>query len=884
MSKQVCYFFDDLSSIEDIPGGCIQSGRTPNILGEKGRRLVALHTKGITNIPEGFILTTDSADHSEPFAPWNEIQEKVQHIEEKTGLKFDDEEKPLLFSVRTSYPNKEFPAILNVGLNDHSTNTLANLSGNPKFAWDLYKNYIEFYATTILGKDIHEQFEEKTKQLIEEKGYQGENELLPEDIEQLVGQYKELLGDNFPQDPMEQLKQVILYAHNKLDPHANALLITRMVFGNMGEHSGSGYASTRSPETGEQKFTGKFLINGQGNELGEHGDSFDKFEEAMPEAFAKFQEIAQNLEKQYKDIVQIYFTVENNELFIFDVKVPERDPLANIKIAYDLCTEEIITKEEAVSRIKPSEIEEIFKESFDAGELEGATRFVTGKCNAPGQGSGNVYFDIERAKAAVKEGEDVIIWRPTFKPEDAPGISLAKGIFATEDCDIEACRKLGIPAIVACEGLEYDKEEGALRSGDTEIHEGDPLSIDGELSAVLMDKIQLTSANIDDQESLLELLKWADDIAAKPNQRHPVNNGPTRGLQIMATVDNADDADKARSYGAVGIGLLDLNSMILGERAELVRRILTVTEEEEKDGAVQELEEGISGDLAGIFEAMAGLPIKIRLLNANLAEFFPDVLELADEVFTMKQKGKLEGDLDEEEFKEKRDLYKKVQSLQEINPRLGNKGSRLLIMYQELLELQIRAIVNAACTAKEGENEPFAEVMIPLPCSENELIQIKPIYEKIVDEVLKEREITKITFKYGASIEAPRAALISDKMAQYSDFLTYDIDNLTQLSFGLSKEDAERTYLPMYRIHGIVKENPFTKLDKGVEKMLKMASEKARRGKHDIIIGISGEQSGDANTVRFCHSVGMNFVSCEPNHKMLIARLVAAQCVLEERE
>ena len=874
MSKQCCYFFDEVSP---LIGKCGEACSLRNeAVGEKGAALYQLIKLGIKNIPEGFVVTGKSFDD----ALWNEIQEKIHILEEKTSLAINSEEKPLFLSVRSSKNGGHVPAFLNIGLNEKTVAFLANASGNSKLIWALYKKYIEQFATVILGEDISEKVAEASKQLQEEKGYGSDAEFTAEDLEQLCEKYKEVIPE-FPQDASEQLKHVVQYF---IKENAAPIIISKMVHGFIGEQCGSGFCSLRSPQTGEVKTSGKFIAAGEGTELKEKGESISKFEEGMSELFAKLSETIAAVEKEFKDIAEVQFVVENGELYILGMRIPKKEPLANIKVAFDLCTDGKISKADAIRMVSTEDLTALFKEHFEAADVEAAAKFVKGKPAAKGEATGSFFFNFNKAKEAIAGGQDVILWKQSFTQADFQTIALAKGVFATEDCDLSAFERIGIPAVVACEGLVFDKEENSLKSGETEIHEGDPLSIVGSKGLVLMDKLSFTSANVDDQQDLLELLKWADEITAKPSAREISKDESMRGLMVMATCESGEEAEKARAYGALGVGLCSLNSMLLGERAESVKKLLTATDQEEKEGAISELEEGIAGDLGGIFEAMSGLPIKIRLLNTGLQEFFPGVTELAEEVATMKEKGKLEGDLDEEEFKEKKGLYEKVQSLTEVNPRIGNRGARLLITNQDLLRIQIRAIVNAACTAKENEQDPQAEVIIPFVCSENELAKIKPVVDKIVAETLKEREQTKVSIKFGCSIELPRAAMIADRLAQFSDSLVIDVNSLTQLSLGLTKEEAEKTYLSYYRLHGIVNESPFKTLDKSVQTLLRKITEKGRKEKKSIFIGISGEQSADPAAVRLCHSIGMNYVSCEPSYKILVARLVAAKAVLEDKE
>lgn len=911
--KKWVYLFSEVDQAEAYVGGSWDAVR--GLLGGKGANLAEMTRIGVP-VPPGFTITTEACNAyyessgKFPEGMWEQTLAALKKVEEQTGKKFGDPKNPLLVSVRSgakfSMPGM-MDTVLNVGLNDKTAKGMVELTQNERFVYDAYRRLIQMYGSVVL--DIpDEAFEEALKAMKRERGVEEDTDLTAEDLKELVERFKKVVkehkGFDFPQDPMEQLrlaieavfrswnsKRAMDYRNAAGIPHdlGTAVNIVTMVFGNMGWDSGTGVAFTRNPSTGEKEIWGEYLLNAQGEDVvaGIRTPSpIQKMAEELPEAYKQFLDIAEKLEKHYREMQDVEFTIERGKLWMLQTRNGKRTAKAAVKIAVDMVNEGLITKEEAMMRITPAQVDTLLHPQFDPAEVEKARkeeRVIAKGVNAsPGAAVGKVYFDADTAEKMAKEhGEKVIMVRPFTKPDDVHGMIASQGILTSEGGATShaavVARQFGIPAVVGAGAIRIDLEKRQMTVGDITVQEGDWISIDGTTGEVFLGQMPTIAPSLEEQTELLTLLDWADEIAATPGIRQAPEGWPTTGLQVWANADYPEDARRARAYGAKGIGLARTEHMFFeSERLPIVQRMILAESTEERKAALNELLPFQRSDFEGLFEAMDGYPVIIRLIDPPLHEFLPSLESLIEEVATMKAKGETEG------LAEKEALLAKVRALHESNPMMGMRGVRLSIVMPEIVEMQVRAIFEAACNVKARGGSPKPEVMIPLTSHVNELKRIQPRLEEIAKQVMEEKDVT-VEYKFGTMIEIPRAALTAREIAEVAQFFSFGTNDLTQMTFGYSRDDAERNFLITYIEEGILPANPFQTVDRdGVGRLMKIAVEEGRATRPELEVGICGEHGGDPATIEFCHLIGQNYVSCSP-FRVPVARLAAAQAALKHR-
>jgi len=860
-----------------------------DLLGGKGANLAEMTNIGLP-VPPGFTITTKACIYymeNGEFPPgmWEQTLEALRKVEERMGKKLGDPKNPLLVSVRSgakfSMPGM-MDTVLNLGLNDESIKGLIEGTNNPRFAWDAYRRFVMMFGNIVLGID-RRKFDVLMENMKEEKGVTQDVELTAEDLEELTQEYKDLVkretGFDFPQDPLEQLKmaieavfkswnnpRAIAYREREKIPHnlGTAVNVQSMVFGNMGEDSGTGVAFTRDVATGENKIYGEFLFNAQGEDVVAGIRTplkMEDLEKRMPEIHEQFVKICDILEKHYRDVMDIEFTIEKGKLYILQCRVGKRTAQAAIKIAVDMAKEGLISKEEAIMRVDPADLDQLLHRQIDPkAEL---TVLAKGVAASPGAAVGKAVFDAHRAAELGKNGEKVILVRPETNPDDIVGMLAAQGILTarggmTSHAAVVA-RGFGIPAVVGCEAIRIDEERKIFSVNATTVKEGDVITIDGSTGRVILGKAPLIEPRLSDE--VRELLSWADSF---------------RKLGVRTNADTPADAQKAFDFGAEGVGLCRTEHMFFGEeRVPHVQSMILAETTEEREAALEKLLPFQREDFIGIFKAMQGKPVVIRLIDPPLHEFLPRYETLLEEVITLRLTNP-----NSPELAEKEKLLQRVSQLRELNPMLGLRGCRLGILYPEIVKMQVRAIFEAAANLAKQGLPVHPEVMIPLVGHVNELKYLRPILEEVAKEVL-EREGVDIEYQFGTMIEVPRAALTSAEIAKEADFYSFGTNDLTQTVFGFSRDDAEGKFIAPYLDKGILPHNPFEVLDRdGVGKLMKICVEAARKANPDIIIGICGEHGGEPESVRFCHEIGLDYVSCSPM-RVPIARLAAAQANLQ---
>jgi pyruvate, orthophosphate dikinase len=841
------------------------------LLGGKGIGLAEMTQLGVP-VPAGFTITTDACraymtarGEELPEGLPGEIDEHIDALERKSGKRFGDPQDPLLVSVRSgaaiSMPGM-MDTILNLGLNDDAVEGLAASTGNARFAYDSYRRLIQMYGEVVMGIDGH-RFEQALGDLKAARGAQQDVELGDDDLRELVATFKRLYEDEtgapFPQDAREQLTravravfeswntpraQVYRRAHRIPDDLGTAVNVVQMVFGNKGEGSGTGVAFTRDPSTGEQGLYGEFLADAQGEDVVagiRTPESIDAMEKRLPEAFGLLADTMQRLEQHYRDMQDIEFTVEEGTLFLLQTRSAKRTAAAALKAAVSMVEEGLISREDAVVRIDPAQLDQLLHPMIDPkAELEVAARGLNA---SPGAACGAVVLDADSAEERGKAGESVILVRWETTPDDIHGLLQAKGILTahggmTSHAAVVA-RGMGKPCVAGCEGLTIDPEQRTLAIGGHQLAEGDVITIDGGTGRVVIGAVDLVPPQIN--EDFETILGWADEL---------------RRLKVRANADTPEDAAKAREFGAQGIGLCRTEHMFMAEdRLPVVREMIMATGEDERRGALDRLLPHQQSDFEGIFEAMAGLPVTIRLLDPPLHEFLPPLEEARDER-----------------------LRERIKALQESNPMLGTRGCRLGLLWPEVYEMQVRAIIRAAAAVEERTGEaPLVEIMHPLVGFAEEL---KRLRELTVETAREEGD--EVEYLCGTMIELPRACIRADEIAEHADFFSFGTNDLTQTTLGFSRDDAEGKFLTRYLEDGVLRRNPFETLDQsGVGDLMRIAVERGRGVKDDLKLGICGEHGGEPDSVAFCHGLGLDYVSCSP-YRVPVARLASAQAALAE--
>ncbi|HHT84332.1 MAG TPA: pyruvate, phosphate dikinase [Firmicutes bacterium] len=864
-----------------------------SILGGKGAGLAEMTRIGLP-VPPGFTITTQAckvyyeSGKQLPDSLKADIKAFIKGLEQKTGKNFGGSRNPLLVSVRSGAPISMpgmMDTILNLGLNEQSVKGLYEATQDLRFSYDCYRRFIQMFGNVVLGI-AHSEFERVLSQLKRDEGVVQDQDVSAEGLQSLVGSYKQIIrekaGIEFPDDPYEQLlmavsavfeswnneRAIIYRSINKIpDDLGTAVNVQTMVFGNMGSDSGTGVMFTRDPSTGVRVLYGEYLMNAQGEDVVaglRTPRPISEIDSDLPGMFEQLSQVAKLLEDHYKDMQDIEFTIERGKLYILQTRTGKRTAQATLEIARAMVHEGQITRETAVMRISPEEVARLLHRAIDPKAT--AEALAQGLPASPGAATGKVVFNTQTAESLGEKGEKIILVRPETTPDDMPGIVHAQGILTSRGgmtCHAAiVARGMGKPAVVGCDALRIDLEGNKAVIGGTELKEGDVISIDGGTGRVYLGEIPLVEPIMG--ESFREVLGWADEV---------------RRLGVKANADTPEDARRAREFGAEGIGLCRTEHMFMGhDRMAAVQQMILADTEELRKKALATLLPMQEEDFYGILKAMRGYPVTIRLLDPPLHEFLPNIEELIRTLSDMRAKGAPQSEISHVE-----DLLKKARGLQEMNPMLGMRGCRLGIVYPEIYEMQARAIFQAtARLVKEGISDVLPEVMIPLVGEAKELAILR---ERVVNVAAKVQEEQQVEFPVvvGTMIEIPRACLIADEIAEHAQFFSFGTNDLTQTTFGYSRDDAEAKFLHKYLGEKILKDNPFAVLDtKGVGKLVETAVKLGRDTRPGLVIGICGEHGGEPASIEFFHKAGLDYVSCSP-YRVPVARLAAAQAALRNK-
>jgi pyruvate,orthophosphate dikinase len=912
-----------------------------DLLGGKGAGVAEMTRAGLP-VPPGFTITTEacnayySSKQRFPDGLWEQVTDALKDIEKKTGRTFGDAGNPLLVSVRSgakfSMPGM-MDTVLNLGLNDDTAQGLAAQSNDERFAFDAYRRFIQMFGKIVLDIDP-ELFEHALDAKKRSAGASTDADLSVPALKELVDEFEGIVqqqtGSGFPPDPYQQLREAIAavfrswngararaYRDAEGIPHnlGTAVNVQAMVFGNMGADSGTGVAFTRNPSTGENNLYGEYLLNAQGEDVVagiRTPQPISTLQRDMPEAYGQFQEIAHRMETHYRDMQDLEFTIERGKLYMLQTRNGKRTAAAAVKIAVDMVNAGVISKEEALLRIDPKHVVQLLLPRFDDDAKSRAMTdgsFLAKGLNAsPGAAVGKVVFDADRAAQQGNNGESVVLVRPETSPDDVHGMIAAKGILtarggATSHAAVVA-RGMGKPCVAGVEALNIDLGSRQMSVGGKTVKEGDTISLDGTTGEVFVGAIETVVPKFSEDSDLAQVLRWADEI---------------RRLQVWANADYPRDAERAREYGAQGIGLCRTEHMFFEEeRLPIVHQMILSAEEASRiETEVTQLEEEVAQagrqdsrlqerldearqraessealkeyrdaldkllpiqkeDFRGVLRAMRGLPVVIRLIDPPLHEFLPGYTELIEEVTTLRVKGD-----NPEELEKKQELLQAVARMHEQNPMLGLRGIRLGVLNPGIIDMQVRAILTAAVELEREGVHVKPEIMVPLVGTENEMKFARDRIERVARDVLKDAGVS-IEYKIGTMIEVPRAALTADQIAHDAEFFSFGTNDLTQTTFGYSRDDAEGKFLLKYVEMGILPTNPFQELDReGVGKLMQIAVKDGRGARGDLEIGICGEHGGDPSSIEFCNSIGLNYVSCSP-FRVPVARLAAAQAVIAE--
>jgi pyruvate,orthophosphate dikinase len=903
------YLFDEVDQAQKYVGGDWEAVR--GLLGGKGANLAEMVRIGIP-VPPGFTVTTEAcnaylaAGENFPAGMWEQVLEALKTVEAASGKKFGDSKNPLLVSCRSgakfSMPGM-MDTVLNIGLNDDTLEGMIKLIGDERFVYDSYRRLVQMFGSVVMGIP-DESFEEVIALTRRKAGVNSDAELTADDWKAVTKEFKRIYRHHthreFPTDPLVQLrkateavfkswngKRAVDYRNAAGIAHdlGTAVNIVTMVFGNMGDTSATGVAMTRNASTGEQHIEGDYLINAQGEDVVAGiriTDDIQKLKDEMPSAYEEFEQIARKLEKHYREMQDMEFTIENGKLWMLQTRDGKRTAQAAVRIAVDMVEEGLISKEEAVMRVTPEQVDFFLHPQFDAQAKRNARNsgdFLAKGLNvSPGAAVGIVAFDANRAEQWAKElGKDVIMVRPETKPDDVHGMLAAEGILTSRGGRTShaalVARQFGKPAVVGVAALEIDLANRKMSVGDAEIKEGDWISIDGTAGEVYQGKLETMVPDIKDPW-LLKLLSWADEF---------------RRLGVWTNADYPKDAERAREYGAEGIGLCRTEHMFFeSERLPHVQKMIMTDLARERQEALDAILPFQREDFIGLFQAMDGLPVIIRLIDPPLHEFLPNPFDLMHETADLKirlQNAQNLAQIDDmlEQIRMKDNILKRAKSLHEANPMLGLRGVRLGIHIPELTTMQVRAIFEAACTVSKEGVDVHPEVMIPLTSHVNELKVQREALESEAKKVMDEQGV-EVSYKFGTMIEIPRAALTADEIAEYAEFISFGTNDLTQTTYGISRDDAEAGFLMEYVHRGILPNNPFATIDRdGVGELMRIAVTKGREKHPDLECGICGEHGGDPTSIQLCHELGLTYVSCSP-FRVPIARLAAAHAALREKQ
>jgi pyruvate,orthophosphate dikinase len=873
--KKYVYFFGN--------GKADGKGEMKDLLGGKGAGLAEMTNLKIP-VPAGFTITTEACNEyfkaGKKYSPgmWEQVVENLRKVEKAMGMKLGDPVNPLLVSVRSgakfSMPGM-MDTVLNLGLNDTTITALIKKTGNERFVYDAFRRLITMFGSIVMGVD-RQKFERALEEMKEKRGFRLDTELTADDLKILVEEFKRIYkrntGEDFPTEPLEQLKKAInavfgswfgdrAVKYRKLneipDNLGTACNIQSMVFGNLGDNSGTGVGFTRDPSTGEKRFFAECLINAQGEDVVAGIRTPLRIEELrkrLPKAYAELDSIYKKLEKHYKDMLDIEFTVQEGKLYMLQTRVGKRTAASALRIAIDMVKEKLIDKKTAILRIDPQQLDQLLHPMIDPkAEIKVIAK---GLPASPGAAVGKVVFTAEDAENAAERGEKVILVRAETSPEDIGGMDAAQGILTarggmTSHAAVVA-RGMGKCCVAGCSAINISEVQKYFTVNDLVVKEWDYITLNGTTGEVMLGQAPLVTAELTGDFGTF--MKWVDEY---------------RKLGVRANSDSAHDSEVARRFGAEGIGLCRTEHMFFApERISAVREMILADDAEGRRKALVKLLPMQKGDFMEIFKVMKGLPVTIRLLDPPLHEFLPhteeDIRSLSASMEVPVEK-----------------LKARNRSLEEFNPMLGHRGCRLGITYPEIYEMQVRAIIEAACELSKQKVKIIPEIMIPLVGHVNELKMMRELTVKTADEVQKAYN-TKITYTVGTMIELPRAAITADEIAPQADFYSFGTNDLTQTAFGLSRDDAGR-FLPYYVEKGILENDPFISLDlNGIGLLMQIGVEKGRKVKKNLKMGICGEHGGDPKSVEFCHKIGLNYVSCSP-YRIPIARLAAAQATLKEK-
>ena len=850
------------------------------LLGGKGANLAQMWKIGLP-VPPGFIITTDACHQywkeSDFIAGiWGDVKSAVARVEKLAGKKFGADENPLLVSVRSGAPVSMpgmMDTILNLGLNDKTVKALAKAAGDERFAYDSYRRFIQMFSDVVMGVKM-EKFDAKLAELKEKAGVDMDYKLTADSLKTLVEEYKAIVkgeGLEFPDDPWKQLRMAIdavfrswntprAITYRKInnipESYGTAVNVVTMVFGNLGDDCGTGVCFSRNPATGENKLYGEYLINAQGEDVVAGIRTpvpIAELGKAMPEVYKQFCTIAKNLENHYKDAQDIEFTVERGKLYILQTRNGKRTAASAVKIAMDMYREGLIDEKTAVSRVAPEQVEQLLHPQIDPkAKLNKIAKALPA---SPGAGVGVVVFNADEAAERGNKGEAVILVRPETTPDDIHGLFASQGVLTshggmTSHAAVVA-RGLGKPCVSGAENVKIDLAAETFTVGGVTVKKGDWLSIDGSTGDVILGKVALIDPQFDDD--FRALLDMADKIS---------------NLQVWANGDTPTDAKRARSFGAKGIGLCRTEHMFMqAERIPIMEAMVSASTTEERIVELDKLQKMQEEDFRGIIEAMDGLPVTIRLLDPPLHEFLPKLPELEKELAAAKPGS--------EAAKKIERVMARAKELHEVNPMLGFRGCRLGMVYPEIYEMQVRAIFNAACELSNKGVKVIPHIMMPIVSTQEEMKRLYEMVQKIGPEIMKKTG-AKFEYEVGSMIELPRAAMVADQLAKYAQFFSFGTNDLTQTTFGYSRDDAEGKFLAYYVEHGILPHNPFAVLDRdGVGGLIKIAAEKARGVNKNCHLGICGEHGGNPSSIAFCNKVGLNYVSCSP-FRVPVARPSAA--------